>query len=248
MQKKSNGGVTPPSGVGGLELGLCVVSGGTRGIGRAIVEKFASEGFNIAVSARNQAHLLDLQIFIQSNYDVKCHIFQADLSIKSQVEGFVKFIINLQLPIKVLINNVGQYAFGSIHEAPEGILEKQIETNLYSAFYLTKGLIEDMKISQKGHIFNICSIASQEAYPNGGIYSVSKFALLGFSKNLSLEMEPYNINVTAILPGAVLTDSWDGADTQNINFIQPIEIADVIWDNYKSSPTPRGGASTIIVK
>jgi short-subunit dehydrogenase len=213
---------------------LVIVSGGSRGIGRAIVEKFTSEGFDVAVSARNEAKLLELQQFIESKYSVKCHIHPADLSIKKEVEGFVEFIKKLNQAVEVLVNNVGQFATGDVHNAPEGLLESQIDTNLYSAFYLTRGLIEGMIDKKNGHIFNICSIASLKTYPKGSLYSISKFAMLGFSKALIEEMRPYGISVTSIIPGAVRTDSWNDEEVDNQAFIEPKEIAEVIWENYKS--------------
>jgi short-subunit dehydrogenase len=233
FENKSAKKEIPPSGV----RGLCIVSGGSRGIGRAIVEKFASEGLDVAVSARNQENLLQLQHFIESNYPAKCHIFSADLSIKSEVEGFVEFIKNLHQPIEVLINNVGQFVGDSIVDSSDGILEKQIETNLYSAFYLTKGLSDEMIEAKQGHIFNICSVASLEAYPNGSVYSISKFAMLGFSKSLIEEMKPHEVKVTSIIPGAVRTDSWGDVDNQD--FIETKDVAGAIWEAYyfsKKSP------------
>ncbi|MFN3848646.1 MAG: SDR family oxidoreductase [Spirosomataceae bacterium] len=208
---------------------LIVVSGGTRGIGRAIIEKFANEGFDVAVSARNENDLSNLKRSIEAQYSVQCHIYRADMSVKSEVEAFVKFVRNLNQPVEVLVNNAGLFIAGNVHDAPDGAIESQIETNLYSAFYLTKGLAEGMKERRNGYIFNICSIASLIAYPNGGLYAISKFAMLGFSKSLREEMKPYGVRVSSIMPGAVLTDSWAGVDLPKERFIQPQDVADTIW-------------------
>jgi hypothetical protein len=208
---------------------LIVVSGGTRGIGRAIIEKFASEGFDVAVSARNENDLSNLKQSIEEGYSVKCHIFRADMAVKPEVAAFAEFVRNLNQPIQVLVNNAGLFIGGNVHDAPDGAIESQIETNLYSAFYLTKGLVESMKVHRNGYIFNICSIASLIAYPNGGLYAISKFAMLGFSKSLREEMKPYGVRVSSIMPGAVLTDSWAGVDLPKERFIQPQDVADTIW-------------------
>jgi short-subunit dehydrogenase len=91
-------------------------------------------------------------------------------------------------------------------------------------------------INQKnGHIFNMCSVASLMAYPNGGSYSISKFALLGFSKCLREEMKPFNIKVTSIMPGAVLTDSWAGVDIPEERFMRAEDVAKTIWTAYHLS-------------
>ena len=134
------------------------------------------------------------------------------------------------------INNAGSFLPGSIHTEKEGVLEKMIEVNLYSAYHLTRILLPKMMEARNGHIFNMCSIASVAAYSNGGSYSISKFALLGFNKNLREEMKPYNIKVTAVIPGAVYTDSWSGTDIKPERIMQPDDIATMIYAASKLSP------------
>ena len=214
---------------------LAVVSGGTRGIGRAIVEQFAQNGFDVVISARKEIDLGDLQLFIEKKYAVKCFIKQADLSIKVQVFELVDFILSLNRNIDILVNNAGAFIPGNVHEEADGVLEQLIETNLYSAYYLTRGLTPKMIEQKIGHIFNICSVASLKAYPNGGSYSISKFALLGFSKVLREEMKHFGIKVTSIMPGAVYTDSWAGAGIPEERFMKPEDIAQTIWNAYNLS-------------
>ena len=109
------------------------------------------------------------------------------------------------------------------------MLEKQIETNLYSAYHLTRKLLPKMMAAANGHIFNICSVASLQAYSNGGAYSISKFALAGFSKNLRQEMLAHNIKVTAVYPGAVLTNSWGNFDNSKNRIMEANDIADMVF-------------------
>lgn len=214
---------------------LIVVTGGTRGIGRAIVEIFAQNGFDIVASARKQQDLKELQDFVTTQYNVRCHTYAADLGIKAQVMGLVDFINSLKKPVDVLVNNAGNFIPGNIHEEEDGVLESLIETNLYSAYHLSRGVIKDMITHKSGHIFNMCSVASLMAYPNGGSYSISKFALLGFSKGLREEMKPFNIKVTSIMPGAVLTDSWAGVDIPAERFMTANDVAKTIWTAYNLS-------------
>ena len=82
---------------------------------------------------------------------------------------------------------------------------------------------------REGHIYNMCSVASLQAYENGGSYCISKFALLGFSKVLREEMKTYNIRVTSLIPGAVLTDSWSGTTLPETRFMKPEDVADLVW-------------------
>ena len=86
-----------------------------------------------------------------------------------------------------------------------------INTNLYSAYHLSRGLIPKMIENKSGDIFNICSVAGLKAYPNGGSYSISKFAMHGMSLGLREELKLHGIRVTAVHPGATLTASWDGS-------------------------------------
>ena len=93
-----------------------------------------------------------------------------------------------------------------------------------------------MKAKKAGHIFTICSIASLAAYPNGGAYSISKFALLGFSRNLRRELQPTGIKVTAILAGAVYTDSWKGSGVSEQRIMEAEDIAKIIYNTTQLSP------------
>ena len=111
-----------------------------------------------------------------------------------------------------------------------------METNLYSAYYLTRALVNDMITKKSGHIFNICSIASVQAYANGGSYSISKFALLGFSKNLREELKPYHVKVTSVLPGAAYTDSWSGSGIEPGRIMEADDIAKMVLAASHLSP------------
>ncbi len=214
---------------------LIVVSGGTRGIGRAIVEIFAKNGFDVVASARKEKDLKELQHYIKEAYTVNCYTYAANLAKKEQAMGLVDFVQSLNRPVDVLVNNAGNFIPGNIHEEEDGVLESLIETNLYSAYHLSRGLVKGMIARKSGYIFNMCSVASLMAYPNGGSYSISKFALLGFSKCLREEMKPYNIKVTSVMPGAVLTDSWAGVDIPAERFMSADDVAKTIWAAYNLS-------------
>lgn len=214
---------------------LMVVTGGSKGIGRAIIERFAKAGFDIATCSRKLNDLEELKSFIEKTFSVKVFIFQADVTDKQQVNAFTRFVIGLGKSIDVLVNNAGYFEPGKITEEAEGILEKMIHSNLYSSYYTTRGLVSGMKESKQGHIFTICSIASIKAYPNGGSYAISKFAALGFSKVLREELKEYGIKVTAVLPGATRTGSWDETDLPDTRFMKPEDIAETVFSAYSLS-------------
>ncbi len=121
-------------------------------------------------------------------------------------------------------------------DEPDGNLEIQINTNLYSAYNVTRKLLPAMIAQGRGHIFNICSIASLHAYNGGGGYSISKYALHGFSQNLRNELKPHGIKVTGVYPGAVLTDSWGNFDNSNGRIMEAKDVGEMIYAASLLSP------------
>ncbi|MBY0434149.1 MAG: SDR family NAD(P)-dependent oxidoreductase [Cyclobacteriaceae bacterium] len=214
---------------------LAVVTGGTKGIGRAIIEKFASEKFDIVTCSRKPDELAACLRHLESAYQVKAYGWPTDMSMREQVKSFTQSVNNLGRPIDVLVNNAGFFTPGEVTKEAEGTLESMIDANVYSAYHATRGLVEGMKARRSGHIINMCSIASIKAYPNGGSYAISKFALLGFSKVLREELKEFGIRVTAVLPGATRTSSWDGIDLPEERFMKPEDVADAIFSAYSLS-------------
>ena len=212
----------------------CIVTGGTEGIGKAVINRFAQEGFDIITCARNIEKLNYLKLDLENRYPIKVHVFRVDLSIKEEVLNFGSMVNALAVP-EVLVNNAGVFLPGMIETEVDVALEHMINTNLYSAYHLTRSLMPEMKRLKKGYIFNMCSIASIKAYANGGSYGISKFALYGMTKVLREELKEFNIKVTAVLPGATLTASWEGVDLPEERFIKVEDIAELIWTTYRLS-------------
>lgn len=212
---------------------LVVVTGGTKGIGRSIIEKFASQSFDIVTCSRKNDDLQKLkQAIEQKNIQSNVFIHPADMSVREEVKTFTDFIKSLNRPVDVLVNNAGFFVPGEISTEEEGVLEGMINANLYSAYHTTRGIVSGMKERKSGSIFNICSIASIKAYPNGGSYAIAKFALLGFSKCLREELKNFGIRVTAVMPGATLTASWEGVDLPPERFIKPEDVAETVYAAY----------------
>ena len=214
---------------------LLVITGGSRGIGRAVIEKFSSEGFDISVSARKKSDLENLKSEVEKKYQSVVHIFDGDMSVEKEVKAYGNSVLGLKRPIDILVNNAGYFAPGEISTEPEGAFENTMHANIFSAYYMTRCVLPSMKTLRNGHVFNMCSIASIRAYPNGGSYAISKFAMLGFSKCLREELKPFGIRVTAVMPGATKTASWDGADLPESRFMKVEDVADTIYGAYSLS-------------
>jgi short-subunit dehydrogenase len=103
-----------------------------------------------------------------------------------------------------------------------------------------------MKSKAKAHIFNMCSVASLKAYPNGGAYSISKYALLGYTDNLREELREDNIKVTAICPGAVWSPSWEGSGVPPERIMEANDVAAMIWATFNLSA--QAVAETIVMR
>jgi short-subunit dehydrogenase len=205
-----------------------VITGAARGIGKAIAEKFAAEGNTLFLCARNKVTLEETATALQRQFPTcTVNTMIADLSLKTNADAFANFCLQKAVP-DILINNAGGFTPGNILEEQDGSIEGMISNNLYSAYYLTRKLAPQMVKKGSGHIFNICSIASLQAYSNGGSYSISKFAMNGFSQNLRHELKPTGIKVTTVFPGAVFTDSWAGFDNSNHRIMEASDIAAMI--------------------
>ena len=215
---------------------VAVVTGGTKGIGKAIIYKFAQHGFDIITCSRNIEELRVLKNDLENTFqEISVFTMNSDLSKKVEVNDFIKHIVSNKYHVHVLVNNTGVFLPGMISSEPDGALEMMINTNLYSAYYLTRGLLPQMIHDNDGHIFNICSIASIMPYANGGSYSISKYAMLGMTKVLREELKTHGIRVTAVLPGATLTASWEGVDLPESRFIKAEDVADAVFGAYSLS-------------
>lgn len=226
---------------------VAIVTGATHGIGRATTERFLTEGFSIAVCARNADELERLADEWRRNYPAATVVAErADFAKKEDVLSFASRVRQAFPRIDVLVNNAGIFHPGDLADEPDGHLEELMAVNVFSAYYLTRALLPNMKERKSGHIFNLCSVASLKAYPGGGSYSITKYALLGFSDNLREELKPHGIRVTAVCPGATWSRSWSGSGVDENRTMAAEDVADVIWAAHALSP--RADLETIVMR
>jgi len=138
----------------------CIITGASRGLGRAMAERFAEAGYDLYLTARDKAKLAAAAAELSARYPASTvNHYSADMGEKSQVEAFAHWIGEAGVSADVLINNAGQFIPGSVHDEPEGTLETLMAVNLYSAYHLTRRLLPAMIARRRGHIFNLCSVA-----------------------------------------------------------------------------------------
>ena len=215
---------------------VVVITGASKGLGKAIAEVFAKDGHTLLVCARSEVQLYNMMQELLNKYP-QCTIKArpADMANKEEVASFAQWSLQYGTP-DILVNNAGQFIPGSVVSEAEGQLEQLMAVNLYSAYYLTRTLLPAMQQQKGGHIFNMCSIASLKAYENGGSYSITKFALAGFSKNLREELKNTGIKVTSIYPGAAFTDSWSGSGVNPSRIMEATDVAAMVYAAAQLSP------------
>ena len=214
-----------------------IITGASKGLGKAIAEKYAAAGHDLFLCSKNESNLLETIEELKTRFpNVNIDGKAMDVSKKDEAVLFAEWVLSNTSSIDVLVNNAGSFIQGNVSDEAEGTLEQMMNVNVYSAYRITRSLLPKMKANKNGHIFNLCSIASLAAYPGGGSYSISKFALLGFSKNLRNELKEYGIKVTAVIPGAVYTDSWKSSGLPKERFMEADDVAKMVFAVSQLSP------------
>lgn len=222
-----------------------VISGATQGIGKAIAERLLEQGFDVALCARSERDLLRIKHIWKAKYlEATIVAIAVDFANPAGVAAFAATVEAAFPAIHILVNNAGIFQPGDIATEPEGQLEAMMQVNLFSAYQLTRLLLPRMHAGS--HIFNMCSVASLKAYPAGGSYSITKYALLGFSDNLRYELKPRGVRVTAICPGATWSRSWSSSGVDEARIMEAADIAKMVWAAYTLSP--QAVAETIVLR
>ncbi|HEX8378103.1 MAG TPA: SDR family oxidoreductase [Pedobacter sp.] len=206
-----------------------VITGATKGMGRAISIKLAEAGYNLAICSRSQQEVdsfcLELK---QMNPAITTIGLSANCAKAEQVHAFADFVKQHFQQVDVLINNVGTFKPGSVLDEDESDMLTQFELNFHAAYILCRAFGKQMREQKSGYIINICSIAAIKPVAEAGSYTVTKFALYGLTKVLRLELMQHNVKVTAILPGSTLTSSWEGTDIPEDRFVAADDIANAV--------------------
>lgn len=204
-----------------------IITGATKGIGKAVAIELAKAGYHIIGCARNIAELESFETEIKT-YGVKVLALKVDCGNKEEVMAFMKKAIDFAPKVDVLVNNVGIFSSGNLLDEADEVFEMQQQVNVNATYYISKGIGRMMREQRFGHIFNICSVASRLPVENAGSYSVTKAAMLSLNHVLRRELAAHHVKVTAIIPGATYTASWEGTTIDRAKFVQPEDVAKAI--------------------
>jgi meso-butanediol dehydrogenase / (S,S)-butanediol dehydrogenase / diacetyl reductase len=210
-----------------LEKKVALITGGSSGIGKVIAGKFAEQGADLYLCARNKDKLKAAEKDLLTKYDVKVKTFSADVSDLSSIQSMYDDFTSIYDGLDILVNGAGVHKPSKFQDYTYDEFDKVIKTNLYSAVFVTQKFIGLMIEKNKGKIINISSTAGKWGTKNQCAYNISKHALNGFTMCLALEMAPYNINVNAVCPWRVETE------LSETSLIEHAEIRGISVDQLK---------------
>lgn len=228
-----------------FESSSVIITGASRGIGRSIATIFAHKtNHPLVLIARSKEGLnktteLCLEVGASKVAAITCNL-------TNEIE-VSEISLSGDLPIPgIIINNAGSYLYKTLGDTDSSEFLEQIQTNLFSAVYVTDRFLKDLKSRGRGIIMNICSVGALEGLKESGAYASSKHALLGYTRSLRKELMQSNIAVTAINLGQTKSTSWESSDVNPLLLIDPDDIGKLLVS--LSELSPRTVAEEIILK
>lgn len=203
---------------------VALVTGGSRGIGRAIALKLASLGADIAICGREEGKLEESVAALRS-VGGRAEAFRADVTKTKEVTQLVRDTEARLGSIAILVNNAGIGVFGPVHEKSEEEWDRLMDTNLKSVFLVSKAVVPGMIERQGGDIVNISSLAGRNVFPGGGIYCASKWGVQGLSGCMAEELREHGIRVSTVCPGSVATEFSGRGPKDPTKVLRPEDVA-----------------------
>lgn len=208
-----------------LKSKIAVVTGASRGLGRATAQALVQEGAEVYGLARSTSALEDLASQLGSSF----HPVVMDITDAEAVKKWVRRTFTRGHTPNILINNAGSGVFGKIDELPLEKWKQMIDTNLHGMYYLTYGLVPLMKKADGGHIINIGSVLGKTTNGGKAAYSATKYAMQGMSEALFKELRGVNIKVSLVNPGSISTELYTESGIRpNEDMLSPEEVADAL--------------------
>jgi 3-oxoacyl-[acyl-carrier protein] reductase len=188
---------------------VAVITGASKGIGKAIAKSLAQQGCNVVLNGRNKEDLKAAEKEI-SQLGVKVLTIAGDVRNSKDVDAMAKVTEHELGPATILVNNAGIGQFNEVAKMSDDEFRAVLETNLFGVFYCCRAFLPGMIQKEQGHIINIASLAGKNPFAGGSAYCASKAALISFAECMMLEVRHHNIKVTTICPGSVQTDFGSG--------------------------------------
>jgi 3-oxoacyl-[acyl-carrier protein] reductase len=210
-----------------LEGQVALVTGASRGIGRAIAARLGRMGARVALCSRNAPGLEAAAAALRRDR-IEVFAQAADVTRAAEVDALVRGVRTALGEIDILVNNAGIGIFGPAHELSEQDWDRVLDTNLKGVFLVSRAVAPEMIRRRTGHIINISSLAGKNAFAGGGIYCASKWGLLGLTGCMAEDLRGYGIRVSAVCPGTVETDFSPHAGKDSKKMLQPDDVAHAV--------------------
>jgi NAD(P)-dependent dehydrogenase (short-subunit alcohol dehydrogenase family) len=209
---------------------VAVITGGSRGIGYAIAETFVREGVSVVISGTTKGHLDAAAKSLEQARAGAAIAVRADVRSYQDVDALMSTAVSTFGGLDILINNAGVGVFKPVAETSVDEWHRVLDTNLSGVFYCCHAAIPHLKQRGGGWIINISSLASKNAFVNGGAYCASKSALNAFSETLMQEVRYDGIRVAYVLPGSVNTGFGGLSNTKSEWALMPEDVARAVVD------------------
>jgi len=206
---------------------VALVTGGSRGIGRAIALKLASLGSDVAICGRDKTKLRETESAIRGA-GVRSIAIDADVTRANEIAEMIEKVESELGGIRLLVNNAGMGLFGPIHEKSEEEWDKLMSTNLKSVFLVSRAVVPGMIRRGGGDIINISSLAGKNVFAGGGIYCASKWGVQGLSGCMAEELREHGIRVSTVCPGSVATEFSGRGPKDPAKVLKPEDVAHAV--------------------
>lgn len=204
-----------------------LITGGSRGIGKAIAEELVRAGHDILLVARNPETLERTATQLKSQTSTEVRRFVCDVGKTNEIEALRKYCVENSFVPDVLVLNAGIFIEGSLTKSPPEAFHETLNVNFLSIFHTVRLFCDSLR-PRGGRIILIGSTAAYEPYPIGPLYGVAKWALRGYANNLRRELMKEGVGVTFIAPGGTLTDLWAGEDLPPKRLLEPSDIGKLV--------------------
>ncbi|MBU3012605.1 3-ketoacyl-ACP reductase [Polaribacter vadi] len=218
-----------------LKSKKAIITGGSRGLGKATAIAFAKEGIDVAITGRTESVLKETVTELET-YGVKATYAVFDVGNYEEVKTNIKKVIDTLGGVDILVNNAGIAAIGSFMDMEVDVWSKIIQTNVMGMYYVTKEVLPHLIEKNEGDIINVSSTAGLNGNANISAYSASKFAVIGLSESLMKEVRKHNIRVNTLTPSTIesdLTIDLGMLEKGSDHVLQPVDFAELILAGLK---------------